>query len=191
MIISYGNGAMTTNPVESALPTGVRVVVGMSGGVDSSLAAWLLKQAGNEVVGAFIRCWEEDGKCTAGEDAVAAAAAADRIGIELEVIDLTAEYRDQVFAGFLDELRCGRTPNPDVWCNAQIKFRAFADYALQILRGDYLATGHYARIDYQRKMLLKAEDENKDQKLFSLSRTGDTAQAAGVSARRDAQISGA
>lgn len=144
----------------------LRIAVGMSGGVDSSLAAHLLKQAGHDVVGVFIRSWEDDGQCPAGQDAVAAAAAADHIGIGLEAADFVAEYREQVFAGFLAELRAGRTPNPDVWCNAIIKFHAFADLALDTLGVDAIATGHYARIGAAGTTLLKAEDEAKDQTYF-------------------------
>lgn len=144
----------------------LHVAVGMSGGVDSSLAAHLLLQQGHQVTGVFIRSWEDDGNCPAGADAVAAAATAAHLGIELESIDLVAEYRDRVFADFLAELRNGRTPNPDVWCNAVIKFAAFADYALTELGADAFATGHYARVDGSGTNLLKAEDDNKDQTYF-------------------------
>lgn len=136
----------------------------MSGGVDSSLAAKLLLDAGHMVTGVFIRSWEDDGNCPAGADAVAAAAVADHLGIELVSIDLVPEYREQVFADFLAELRAGRTPNPDVWCNAVIKFAAFATYALEEVGADCLATGHYARVVEGR--LVRGEDETKDQTYF-------------------------
>lgn len=143
------------------------VAVGMSGGVDSSVAALLLKRAGHEVTGVFIRSWEDaDGSCPAGADAAAAAAAADAIGIELELVDFTAAYRERVFAAFLAELRRGLTPNPDIWCNAAIKFDAFAEHALGPLGAKRFATGHYARVAEGGAGLLKAEDEDKDQSYF-------------------------
>ncbi|MBF2735966.1 MAG: tRNA 2-thiouridine(34) synthase MnmA [Betaproteobacteria bacterium AqS2] len=143
------------------------VAVGMSGGVDSSVAALLLKRAGHEVTGVFIRSWEDaDGSCPANEDAAAAAAAADRIGVPLEAVDFTADYRERVFESFLAELRRGLTPNPDVWCNAAIKFDAFADHALGPLGAERFATGHYARAEPEGRGLLKAEDEDKDQSYF-------------------------
>ncbi|MCY4325184.1 MAG: tRNA 2-thiouridine(34) synthase MnmA [Betaproteobacteria bacterium] len=146
---------------------GESIVVGMSGGVDSSVAALLLKRAGAAVRGLFMRCWEDQsGDCPAGADAVAAAAAADAIGIELDVVDLVGDYRREVFAGFLDELRAGRTPNPDVWCNANIKFASFARIAAARYGATRIATGHYARIDGVRQRLLKAEAEGKDQTYF-------------------------
>ena len=112
-----------------------RVVVGMSGGVDSSVAAWLLKQQGYDVVGVFMKNWEDDDTdeyCTSREDLVDAAAVADVLGIELEAVNFAAEYRERVFAHFLREYEAGRTPNPDVLCNSEIKFRAFLDYALRL-----------------------------------------------------------
>ncbi len=145
----------------------MRIAVGMSGGVDSSVTALLLKRAGHDVRGLFMRCWEEDdGSCPAGEDATAAAAAAAAIGIDLDVVDLVDEYRSEVFEGFLDELRAGRTPNPDVWCNARIKFDAFRRIALERFGADMVATGHYARIGHPGPRLLKPEDETKDQTYF-------------------------
>lgn len=145
---------------------GMNVAVGMSGGVDSSVAALLLAQQGHDVTGVFIRSWEDDGDCPAGEDAVAAAAAADRIGIDLEFVDFTREYREKVFAGFLNELRAGNTPNPDVWCNAVVKFGAFAGHAFGKMGADKIATGHYARVGDGGATLLKAESEAKDQTYF-------------------------
>ena len=150
-----------------------RVVVGMSGGVDSSVAAWLLKHQGFDVVGVFMKNWEDDDTdeyCTSREDLVDAASVADVLGIELEAVNFAAEYRERVFAHFLREYEAGRTPNPDVLCNSEIKFRAFLDYALR-LGADAIATGHYARVqraagDPARVELLKAVDATKDQSYF-------------------------
>ncbi len=148
----------------------LRVVVGMSGGVDSSVAAWLLRQQGFEVVGLFMKNWEDDDTdeyCTSRADLVDAAAVADVIGIELEAVNFAAEYRERVFAHFLREYRAGRTPNPDVLCNSEIKFRAFLDHA-RSLGADRIATGHYARVRRagDRVELLKATDATKDQSYF-------------------------
>ena len=150
-----------------------RVIVGLSGGVDSAVAAWLLKQEGHEVVGVFMKNWEDDDTdeyCTSREDLVDAAAVADVLGIELEAVNFAAEYRERVFTHFLREYEAGRTPNPDVLCNSEIKFRAFLDYALR-LGADSIATGHYARVrhvqgDTTRAELLKAADATKDQSYF-------------------------
>ena len=147
-----------------------RVIVGMSGGVDSSVAAWLLKQQGFEVVGVFMKNWEDDDTeeyCTSRVDLVDAAAVADVIGIELEAVNFAAEYRERVFARFLREYEAGRTPNPDVLCNSEIKFRAFLDHA-RTLGADRIATGHYARLvrDGDRVLLAKAQDATKDQSYF-------------------------
>ena len=147
-----------------------RVVVGMSGGVDSSVAAWLLKQQGHDVVGVFMKNWEDDDTdeyCTSREDLVDAASVADVIGIELVAVNFAAEYRERVFAQFLREYEAGRTPNPDVLCNSEIKFAAFLDYAIE-LGADRIATGHYARVRRagQGVELLKAADASKDQSYF-------------------------
>jgi len=147
-----------------------RVIVGLSGGVDSSVAALLLKRAGHEVVGVFMKNWEDDDTdehCTSREDLVDAAAVADVLGIELEAVNFAEEYRQRVFATFLAEYRAGRTPNPDVLCNSEIKFRAFLDHALA-LGADRIATGHYARVRHAgaRVELLKASDATKDQSYF-------------------------
>src|SRR3954452_13594562 len=125
-----------------------RVVVGLSGGVDSAVSAWLLKQQGYDVVAIFMKNWEDDDDdeyCSSNADFVDAAAVADVIGIEIEHVNFAAEYRDRVFAEFLREYRAGRTPNPDVLCNAEIKFKAFLDHALR-LGADKIATEHYARV---------------------------------------------
>jgi tRNA-specific 2-thiouridylase len=144
----------------------MKIVVGMSGGVDSSVAALLLKRAGHDVVGLFMKNWEDDDNdeyCSTREDLVDAAAAADVIGIELEAVNFAAEYKDRVFAEFLREYSAGRTPNPDVLCNAEIKFKAFLDHAMR-LGAEKIATGHYARTDGVR--LLRGKDGAKDQSYF-------------------------
>jgi tRNA-specific 2-thiouridylase len=148
----------------------MKVVVGMSGGVDSAVAALLAKRAGHEVVGLFMKNWEDDDNdeyCSTREDLVDAAAAADRIGIELEAVNFSAEYKERVFAEFLREYSAGRTPNPDVLCNAEIKFRAFLDHAMR-LGAEAIATGHYARIGSSEKgvCLLRGKDSAKDQSYF-------------------------
>jgi tRNA-uridine 2-sulfurtransferase len=147
-----------------------RVVIGMSGGVDSAVAAWLLKQQGYDVMGLFMKNWEDDDDdeyCSTREDLIDAAAAADVIGIELEAVNFAAEYRDRVFAEFLREYSAGRTPNPDVLCNAEIKFKAFLDHAMKH-GADQIATGHYARVREHdgRFELLRGVDPGKDQSYF-------------------------
>ncbi|MGZ5785097.1 MAG: tRNA 2-thiouridine(34) synthase MnmA [Ramlibacter sp.] len=125
-----------------------RVVVGLSGGVDSAVTAHLLKAQGFEVIGIFMKNWEDDDDseyCSSNEDFVDAAAVADVIGIEIEHVNFAAEYKDRVFAEFLREYQAGRTPNPDVLCNAEIKFKAFLDHAMR-LGAEKIATGHYARV---------------------------------------------
>ncbi|WP_062195493.1 tRNA 2-thiouridine(34) synthase MnmA [Caldimonas taiwanensis] len=147
-----------------------RVVVGLSGGVDSAVSAWLLKQQGHEVVGIFMKNWEDDDDseyCSSNVDFVDAASVADVIGIEIEHVNFAAEYKDRVFAEFLREYQAGRTPNPDVLCNAEIKFKAFLDHAMR-LGADKIATGHYARVRERdgRFELLKGLDPAKDQSYF-------------------------
>ena len=147
-----------------------QIVVGMSGGVDSSVAALLLKQQGHAVTGLFMKNWEDDDTdeyCSSRQDLIDAVSVADRIGIEIDVVNFSAEYKERVFEEFLSEYRAGRTPNPDVLCNAEIKFRAFLDHAVA-LGADYIATGHYAQtreVDGLQQ-LLKAEDGTKDQSYF-------------------------
>ncbi len=152
-------------------PRPQRIVVGLSGGVDSAVTALLLKQAGHEVVGIFMKNWEDDDDseyCSSNVDFVDAAAVADVIGIELEHVNFAADYKDRVFAAFLAEYEAGRTPNPDVLCNAEIKFKAFLDHALR-LGADAIATGHYARTRRSpdgRVELLRGLDATKDQSYF-------------------------
>src|SRR5262245_3900214 len=143
------------------------IFVAMSGGVDSSVAAFLLKEAGHEVIGVFMKNWEGDGAaglCPATEDLNDAHAVSRLLGIELQVVNFSDQYWERVFAYFLDEYRAGRTPNPDVLCNKEIKFKAFLDYA-KLQGADYIATGHYVRSqEHQQKIqLLKGHDPNKDQ----------------------------
>ena len=150
--------------------SGRTVVVGMSGGVDSSVAALLLKQQGWNVVGLFMKNWEDDDDgeyCSSREDLVDAVSVADRLGIEIDQVNFAAEYKDRVFSTFLAEYQAGRTPNPDVLCNAEIKFKAFLDHALG-LGADMIATGHYAQVRERDGLfqLLKAEDGTKDQSYF-------------------------
>ena len=149
-----------------------RVVVGLSGGVDSAVSAYLLQQQGHEVVGIFMKNWEDDDDseyCASNVDFVDAAAVADVLGIEIEHVNFAAEYKDRVFAEFLREYEAGRTPNPDVLCNAEIKFKAFLDHAMR-LGAEKIATGHYARVRQNpasgRFELLKGLDAGKDQSYF-------------------------
>jgi len=161
---------------EAAIPDGEgrRVVVGLSGGVDSSVCAWLLKRRGYAVTGLFMKNWEDDDDgeyCSTRQDLVDAVSAADVIGIDVEAVNFAAEYRDRVFAEFLREYSAGRTPNPDVLCNAEIKFKAFLDHAIR-LGAQSIATGHYARIrevddgGRGRRELLRGVDPGKDQSYF-------------------------
>ena len=147
-----------------------RIVVGMSGGVDSSVAALLMKQAGHEVIGVFMNNWEEEdenGVCTNVDDWSDVRYVCDRLGIPYYSVNFAKEYRERVFAHFLDEYRKGRTPNPDVLCNREIKFNVFLSFAEQI-GADKIATGHFANIDFMNGeyRLLRARDENKDQTYF-------------------------
>ncbi|MFT5533169.1 MAG: tRNA-specific 2-thiouridylase [Burkholderiaceae bacterium] len=150
-----------------------KVVIGLSGGVDSSVSAALLKEQGYEVIGLFMKNWEDDDDaeyCSTRQDWIDAVSVADVLGIDIEAVNFSAEYKDRVFAEFLREYQAGRTPNPDVLCNAEIKFKAFLDHAMH-LGADLIATGHYARVresatapgSYE---LLKAVDHTKDQSYF-------------------------
>jgi tRNA-specific 2-thiouridylase len=149
-----------------------RVVVGLSGGVDSAVTAYLLKQQGHEVIGIFMKNWEDDddtGYCSSNVDFVDAAAVADVLGIEIEHVNFAADYKDRVFSEFLREYQAGRTPNPDILCNAEIKFKSFLDHAMR-LGAQKIATGHYARVRLNaqtgRHELLKGLDSSKDQSYF-------------------------
>ncbi|GAC04113.1 tRNA-specific 2-thiouridylase mnmA [Paraglaciecola agarilytica NO2] len=148
-----------------------KVIVGMSGGVDSSVSAYILLQQGYQVEGLFMKNWEEDDNdeyCAAAEDLKDAQAVADKLGIELHQINFAAEYWDNVFEYFLEEYKSGRTPNPDIMCNKEIKFKAFLEFAAEELEADYIATGHYVRrreVDGHWQML-RGLDDNKDQSYF-------------------------
>ncbi len=155
---------------EHKTPSQYTVVVGMSGGVDSSVAAYILKQQGYKVIGVFMKNWEEDDTdeyCSAAEDMADAKSIADKLEIPFKTINFSAEYWDRVFEYFLEEYRAGRTPNPDIMCNKEIKFKAFLDYAL-VLGADYIATGHYVRVkrENNKSLMLRGIDENKDQSYF-------------------------
>ncbi|MFV1922417.1 MAG: tRNA 2-thiouridine(34) synthase MnmA [Methylotenera sp.] len=150
-----------------------KVIVGLSGGVDSSVTAMLLKQQGYEVTGLFMKNWEDDDDdeyCASKQDLIDAVSVADKLAIDIEAVNFSKEYKDRVFANFLAEYEAGRTPNPDILCNAEIKFKAFLDHAIT-MGADLIATGHYAKVrenplkkgNYQ---LLKADDGSKDQSYF-------------------------
>ena len=148
-----------------------KVVVGMSGGVDSSVSAYLLLQQGYQVEGLFMKNWEEDDNdeyCAAAEDMADAQAVCDKLGIKLHKVNFAAEYWDNVFEYFLAEYKAGRTPNPDIMCNKEIKFKAFLEFAAEALGADYIATGHYVRRRYQdgHWQMLRGLDHNKDQSYF-------------------------
>lgn len=148
-----------------------RVIVGLSGGVDSSVAALLLLEQGYQVEGLFMKNWEEDDTaeyCSATVDLADAQSVADQLGIRLHTVNFASEYWDYVFTYFLNEYKAGRTPNPDIMCNKEIKFKAFLDFALS-MGADYIATGHYARIHTSADgsiQMLKGVDDNKDQTYF-------------------------
>jgi len=151
-------------------PKDTTVVVGMSGGVDSSVAALLLKEQGYKVIGIFMKNWDEKdefGECTATKDSIDARKVCEALDIPFYTVNFVKKYWDNVFTYFIEELKNGRTPNPDVLCNKEIKFKAFLDYAMK-LGANYLATGHYARVDYVdgQYRLLKGIDSNKDQTYF-------------------------
>ncbi|AFI86820.1 tRNA-specific 2-thiouridylase [Aggregatibacter actinomycetemcomitans] len=148
-----------------------KIICGMSGGVDSSVSAFILQQQGYQVEGLFMKNWEEDDDtdyCTAAADLADAQAVCDKLGIKLHKINFAAEYWDNVFEHFLSEYKAGRTPNPDILCNKEIKFKAFLEYAAEDLGANYIATGHYVRrrgAD-DNAQLLRGLDNNKDQSYF-------------------------
>lgn len=155
-----------------------KVIVGMSGGVDSSVSAYLLKKQGYHVTGLFMKNWEEDDTdeyCSAADDLADAQAVCDKLNIPLLTVNFAAEYWDHVFANFLSEYQAGRTPNPDILCNKEIKFKAFLEYAIHDLGAHYIATGHYVRWrdSNGETQLLRGFDSNKDQSyfLYTLSST--------------------
>ncbi len=148
-----------------------KVIVGMSGGVDSSVSAYLLLKQGYQVEGLFMKNWEEDDNseyCAAAEDLADAQAVCDKLGIKLHTINFSAEYWDNVFEHFLEEYKAGRTPNPDIMCNKEIKFKAFLEFAAEELSADYIATGHYVQRRFQdgHWQMLRGLDNNKDQSYF-------------------------
>ncbi|MFM8454708.1 MAG: tRNA 2-thiouridine(34) synthase MnmA [Gammaproteobacteria bacterium] len=165
---------MSTVINNTANTSNSKIIVGLSGGVDSSVAAALLKQAGHAVQAVFMKNWEEDdradGFCPASQDFEDAQKVADQLGIDLQPINFAHEYWEQVFAYFLEEYKAGRTPNPDILCNKEIKFKAFLDYAESLLGASHIATGHYARLARNPQTgyldLLKGLDANKDQSYF-------------------------
>ncbi|MEC4750349.1 tRNA 2-thiouridine(34) synthase MnmA [Methylomicrobium sp. Wu6] len=147
------------------------IIVGMSGGVDSSVTALLLLEQGHQVTGLFMKNWEEDDGteyCTAMQDLADAQQVCDKLGIELKTVNFAAEYWDEVFEVFLSEFAAGRTPNPDILCNKHVKFKAFLNYAIEDLGAEYIATGHYARVEERNGeyFLLKGLDPNKEQSYF-------------------------
>jgi tRNA-specific 2-thiouridylase len=149
-----------------------RVVVGLSGGVDSAVTAHLLKQQGHEVIGIFMKNWEDDDDseyCSSNVDFVDAAAVADVLGIEIEHVNFASDYKDRVFSEFVREYQAGRTPNPDILCNAEIKFKSFLDHAMRV-GAEKIATGHYTRVRQNTATglfeLLKGLDPSKDQSYF-------------------------
>ncbi|WP_269747636.1 tRNA 2-thiouridine(34) synthase MnmA [Salinimonas lutimaris] len=162
---------MTTNTTAPKSPEQQKVIVGMSGGVDSSVSAYLLQQQGYQVEGLFMKNWEEDDNdeyCAAAEDLADAQAVADKLGIHLHTINFAAEYWDNVFEYFLAEYKAGRTPNPDIMCNKEIKFKAFLEFAAEDLGADFIATGHYVqrRLVDGKWQMLRGLDNNKDQSYF-------------------------
>ncbi|SQD80651.1 tRNA 2-thiouridine(34) synthase MnmA [Moritella yayanosii] len=166
---------MTNTTIDAstkALNSTKKVIVGMSGGVDSSVSAYLLQQQGYQVEGLFMKNWEDDDNdeyCAAAEDLADAQAVCDKLGIELHAINFSAEYWDNVFEYFLAEYKAGRTPNPDILCNKEIKFKAFLQFASEVLAADYIAMGHYVsrrqKADGKFEML-RGLDSNKDQSYF-------------------------
>lgn len=159
------------NEPSSKPPSQTKVIVGMSGGVDSSVSAYLLQQQGYQVEGLFMKNWEEDDTdeyCAAAEDLEDAKAVCEKLGIKLHTINFATEYWDNVFEYFLAEYKAGRTPNPDIMCNKEIKFKAFLEFACEDLDADYIATGHYVQREFRdnKWAMLRGLDDNKDQSYF-------------------------
>ena len=168
---TYNQHFPQLSPEQLAQNATKKVICGMSGGVDSSVSAFILQQQGYQVEGLFMKNWEEDDDtdyCTAAADLADAQAVCDKLGIKLHKINFAAEYWDNVFEHFLSEYKAGRTPNPDILCNKEIKFKAFLEYAAEDLGANYIATGHYVRrrgAD-DKAQLLRGLDANKDQSYF-------------------------
>lgn len=163
--------ALNNNELPTKTPSQTKVVVGMSGGVDSSVSAYLLLQEGYQVEGLFMKNWEEDDTdeyCAATQDLEDAKAVCDKLGIKLHTINFATEYWDNVFEYFLAEYKAGRTPNPDIMCNKEIKFKAFLEFACEDLGADFIATGHYVQRKFQdnKWAMLRGLDSNKDQSYF-------------------------
>jgi tRNA-specific 2-thiouridylase len=159
------------NTSENLPPQNTKVIVGMSGGVDSSVSAYLLKEQGYQVEGLFMKNWEEDDTdeyCAAAEDLDDAQAICDKLDIKLHTINFATEYWDNVFEYFLAEYKAGRTPNPDIMCNKEIKFKAFLEFACEDLGADYIATGHYVQREFidGHWTMVRGLDNNKDQSYF-------------------------
>lgn len=168
---SVHNTSPSSTSAHGKDPRLTKVIVGMSGGVDSSVSAYLLLQQGYQVEGLFMKNWEEDDNdeyCAAAEDMADAQKVCDSLGIPLHTVNFAAEYWDNVFEHFLSEYRAGRTPNPDIMCNREIKFKAFLEFATEVLGADLIATGHYVRRADRdgRAALLRGVDDNKDQSYF-------------------------
>lgn len=156
---------------QNKTPEQTKVIVGMSGGVDSSVSAYLLKEQGYQVEGLFMKNWEEDDTdeyCAAAQDLEDAQAICDKLEIKLHTINFATEYWDNVFEYFLAEYKAGRTPNPDIMCNKEIKFKAFLEFACEDLGADYIATGHYVKRQYTdgHWSMVRGLDANKDQSYF-------------------------
>ena len=168
---TYNQHFPQLSPEQLAENAKKKVIIGMSGGVDSSVSGFILQQQGYQVEGLFMKNWEEDDDtdyCTAAADLADAQAVADKLGMKLHKINFAAEYWDNVFEHFLSEYKAGRTPNPDILCNKEIKFKAFLEYAAEDLGANYIATGHYVRRsgNDDNAQLLRGLDENKDQSYF-------------------------
>ncbi len=169
--INYDKNFPALSDAEKEANSKIKVICGMSGGVDSSVSAFILQQQGYDVEGLFMKNWEEDDDtdyCTAAADLADAQAVCDKLGIKLHKINFAAEYWDNVFEHFLEEYKAGRTPNPDILCNKEIKFKAFLEYAAEDLGANFIATGHYVRKGEKNgeALLLRGLDQNKDQSYF-------------------------